>query len=208
MVKDRESLKNIVYRSILDGIFTDEYKPNQIINEKELTDKFGYSKSPVREALIALCNEGVLKSIPRYGYEVIRLTREDVEAILNYRLVLERGYLREYISRITPVQLESLRQLENSCCRDTADIWEHWEANTEFHLRLLSFSGNEYACRQLKTSMDTLKRAYAQFYWQRWDTVTPSADVRHHVNIIRALTEKNFEQAASFLKEDLQDFGV
>ena len=39
MKKQQESLKNMVYQAILNGIFTDEYKPNQIINEQELVQK-------------------------------------------------------------------------------------------------------------------------------------------------------------------------
>ena len=54
MKKQQESLKNMVYQAILNGIFTDEYKPNQIINEQELVQKFGCSKTPIREALVTL----------------------------------------------------------------------------------------------------------------------------------------------------------
>ena len=43
MKKQQESLENMVYQAILNGIFTDEYKPNQIINEQELVQKFGCS---------------------------------------------------------------------------------------------------------------------------------------------------------------------
>ena len=68
MRKQQESLKNMVYQAILNGIFTDEYKPNQIINEQELVQKFGCSKTPIREALVTLCNEGILRSFPRFGY--------------------------------------------------------------------------------------------------------------------------------------------
>ena len=69
MKKQQESLKNMVYQAILNGIFTDEYKPNQIINEQELVQKFGCSKTPIREALVTLCNEGILRSFPRFGYQ-------------------------------------------------------------------------------------------------------------------------------------------
>ena len=77
MKKQQESLKNMVYQAILNGIFTDEYKPNQIINEQELVQKFGCSKTPIREALVTLCNEGILRSFPRFGYQVVSVSRED-----------------------------------------------------------------------------------------------------------------------------------
>ena len=64
MKKQQESLKNMVYQAILNGIFTDEYKPNQIINEQELVQKFGCSKTPIREALVTLCNRGNSPQLP------------------------------------------------------------------------------------------------------------------------------------------------
>ena len=179
-MKKEKSLKSIVYHSILDGIIRDEYKPNQIINEQELVDKFGCSKSPVREALIALCNEGVVKNIPRYGYEVIRLTHTDVEQILNYRSILEGGYLRQCYQNITDKQFDILAELNELCNISSDDMWSHWEHNKNFHLQLLSFSNNSYAYEQLQKSMDILKRAYAQFYWDKWDSTDLPTDMKCH----------------------------
>lgn len=94
-MKQKNSLKSIVYQETLDGIIRGEYKANQIINEQELVEKFGFSKAPIREALLSLCNEGVLHNIPRYGYEVVRLTSEDAAFILRYRFHLEGGFLKD-----------------------------------------------------------------------------------------------------------------
>lgn len=62
MAKTKESLKTQIYNAILNSIFSGEFKPGQILNEKELVEKFGCSKAPVREALIALCSDNVLRS--------------------------------------------------------------------------------------------------------------------------------------------------
>lgn len=207
-MEQKMSLKDLVYHAILEGIFKDEYKPNQILNEKELVEKFGYSKSPVREALITLCNEGILNNIPRLGYEVVRLAREDVKQILDYRLILEGGCLKNCYQTITDHQMKELEEVNLLCNRETDDMWTHWEANTRFHLKLLSFSGNQYAYSQLEKSMKTLKRAYAQFYWTTWNIAEPSNDVQHHVPIINELKKKDIENVLEYLKEDLMDFGI
>ena len=78
----RKNLKEIVYDSILESIYSSEFRPNEIITESGLIKKFGFSKSPVREALTALCHEGVLHNIPRCGYQVIAMTTEDVEQMM------------------------------------------------------------------------------------------------------------------------------
>lgn len=207
-MKQKESLKNIVYASIMNGIFTDEYKPNQIINEQELVQKFGYSKSPIREALITLCNEGILRSFPRFGYQVVSLTREDVAKILDFRLILETGYLRQCFPGITEQNIQTLKELDFFCRQDTDDIWSHWEANTNFHLTLLSFSNNAYAYQELERSMNILKRAYAQFYWQTWNQTNTAYDIRHHYDIIKGIQEGDLEGSILHLQEDLKDFCI
>ena len=115
MKKQQESLKNMVYQAILNGIFTDEYKPNQIINEQELVQKFGCSKTPIREALVTLCNEGILRSFPRFGYQVVSVSREEAQNILDFRLVLEGGYLLQSIGNITEENLAELAEIDERC---------------------------------------------------------------------------------------------
>lgn len=206
MTKSKDSLKNQIYNAILDSIFSGEFKPGQILNEKELVEKFGCSKAPVREALIALCSDNVLRSFPRYGYEIIRLTSEEIEDIQNYRLILETGSLKSCCQNLTRLQLNELRQIADRCLAPETTVWEHWEANTDFHLTLLSFAHNRYACEQLARSMAILKRAYAQFYWHTWNQSVPSVDVQHHYPIIESLERKDTDQAIQLLEEDLRDF--
>lgn len=206
MKKEKDSLKSIVYRQTLDGIIKGEYKANQIINEQELVEKFGFSKSPIREALIALCNEGVLRNIPRYGYEVIRLTSKDVHEILRFRFLLEGGLLRESYSLITEEKMEHLYQLDDLCNASVDDMWVHWDYNMSFHLCLLSYSGNAYAYQQLEKSMGILKRAYAQFYWDKWDAEYNPIDMRYHRDILACIKAKDIDGALQKLELDLQEF--
>ena len=206
MKKQQESLKNMVYQAILNGIFTDEYKHNQIINEQELVQKFGCSKTPIREALVTLCNEGILHSFPRFGYQVVSVSREEAQNILDFRLVLEGGYLRQSIGHITEENLAELAEIDERCIQSTDSVWDHWEANTAFHLKLISFSGNAYAYQELERTMNVLKRAYAQFYWQTWSNVNPALDIAHHTDIMQNIREKDLEKTLNYLKEDLADF--
>ncbi|MGO5053088.1 GntR family transcriptional regulator [Lachnospiraceae bacterium LCP25S3_G4] len=208
-MKVQKSLKEQVYQSILDGIISDEYKSNEIITEKALIDKYQVSKSPIREALIALCNEGVIRSIPRCGYEVIRITRENVKEILKFRSILEKGCMQQCYKTLTAEQIEQLIQYNIPCCDVTAgdDMWTHWDYNQKFHLKLISYANNSYAYKELKQSMDILKRAYAQFYWDKWNTTIVASDMRSHAKLIQSLEKKDIEQAMSCLDLDLQDFG-
>ena len=102
---------------------------------------------------------------------------------------------------------DRLTAINERCQFDDCDVWAHWEHNTEFHLKLISFCGNSFAADELARCMNRLKRAYAQYYWDRSDIQLLSADTRHHAQIIHALKNKDIENALQHLTEDLNDFG-
>ncbi|MDY3239198.1 MAG: GntR family transcriptional regulator, partial [Anaerovoracaceae bacterium] len=93
-MKSERSLKESIYNAVLEDILALEYRPGEILNEKNLIEKYQCSKSPVREALQALCADNVLRNIPRYGYEVVRLTMEDIYEMIQFRYILESSMLQ------------------------------------------------------------------------------------------------------------------
>ena len=93
------SLKSQIYTAVFQSIISGEIPTDSIISEKSLVERYHVSKSPVREALVELCSEGVLRSIPRYGYAVVRLGPRDVRDILAFRAVLEPGCLAGVLER-------------------------------------------------------------------------------------------------------------
>ena len=74
----KETLKERVYRGIYEAVTNGEYRPNDILTENQMIEKFGVSKSPVREALVELCKDGVLINIPRMGYQVRAVTLKEI----------------------------------------------------------------------------------------------------------------------------------
>ena len=205
-----KTIKEQVYSAIFESIIKGEFVSGDILREKELIEKYNVSKSPVREALVQLCHEGVLLSRPRFGYEIVRLTRRDIEDILKYRSILEGGALSQSINNITKEQINELVQIDKKCCTPEAkeDFWIHWKYNMEFHIKLMSFYDNEFAYNNLKKALDTLTRAYAQFYWDKWDNMSFPKDTKNHANIIKCLRKKDYEGAVYFLREDIDDFGL
>ena len=110
--KTETSLKETIYNAILEDIIALEYRPGEILNEKTLIEKYNCSKSPVREALLALCADTVLRNIQRYGYEVVRLTMEDIHEMIQFLYILESGILQLRMPRFTPSQMERLEAID------------------------------------------------------------------------------------------------
>lgn len=206
-MKTETSLKETIYNAILEDIIALEYRPGQILNEKTLIEKYSCSKSPVREALLALCTDNVLRNIPRYGYEVVRLTMEDIHEMIQFRYILESNMLQPRIGRFTPAQIERLEAIDKLCTENAGNLMQHWELNTQFHLKLIGYCGNSFAVEELDRCMNRLKRAYAQCHWGKEEEPVDHMDTRNHAQLLDCLREKDVDKVLQALRDDLNDFG-
>lgn len=205
--KTETSLKETIYNAILEDIIALEYRPGEILNEKTLIEKYNCSKSPVREALLALCADNVLRNIPRYGYEVVRLTMEDIHEMIQFRYILESGILQLRMNRFTPSQMERLEAIDMLCTESAGDLMQHWELNTQFHRKLIGYCGNSFAVEELDRCMNRLKRAYAQCHWGKEEKPVDHMDTRHHARLLSCIRSQDTEGALHALRDDLNDFG-
>lgn len=204
---DISSKRETVYNLILDDILAMEYKPNDILNEKALIEKYGYSKTSVREALLALCEEGVLVNLPRFGYQVVRITTEDIWEMLQFRGFLEIGAMSLCFDTITEEQINVLEEIDKKCTEADDDLWEHWNCNSEFHLTMISYFNSRYASDMLAKTLKRLKRGYAQFYGGIHQATAFSIDTSYHKDIIQCLRNKDLENLRLFIRKDLNQFG-
>ena len=107
---DNGSYTSTVYDMIIDDILNGVLKEGDKLNEKALISKFGFSRTPIREAMIMLERDGFIKTIGREGTYVRRLTHEDVREIYIAREALECMAAKIGVRTISD---ESLSVLEN-----------------------------------------------------------------------------------------------
>ena len=203
------SLKAQIHAQLLQSIITGEYLPGAVLNEKDLIERFGVSKTPVREALIELCNEKVLRNIPRYGYEVVRITRDEVNEILEFRILLECGYLEKVWPTLTPEDIDDLQHAADALYHagsEEENVFELWQFNIQFHLSLIALAHNKYAYETLSSAMKFLQRAYGQFYWERQRSIISLKHPERHDRILQAMRRRDLEQAKDCLREDIVAF--
>ena len=109
-VVTRDSLADQIHDRILEMIIRNPANEEQVLNEKRLVEAFNVSKAPVREALVRLCSEGVVHSVPRFGYVVDRISDEDEHIARMIRVQLETEALRSSFPRLGKQQLDLLRK--------------------------------------------------------------------------------------------------
>ena len=117
----KELLSEKIHDEILELIIKNATEEEQVLNEKRLVELFGVSKAPIREALIKLCSEGVLKNIPRYGYVVVKMKEKDARDILKIRCILELEALKdgfETIVQSTWMTSKGISIMRHLCSRN------------------------------------------------------------------------------------------
>lgn len=198
------SLKDSVYKQIIEMVCNGTLTADTIITENQMIEHFKMSKSPIREALLQLCNENVLKNIPRRGYQVVRISSRNIQDLIELRLYLELSSLPKAAKQMTPERLQQLKDLNRKrlSSGSTKTIWTAWNNNVDFHLTLTSFAGNEIVASVLETALSTCTRAYAQLYNLRSAVIAPS-NVNNHDRIVEALEQHNVYDAYEYLKKDI-----
>lgn len=204
---EKKSMKDFVLSEVFESIIKGIYQPGEIIREKALAEKYGVSKSPIRDALMELCNENVLRCLPRYGYEVVRLTQTDVDNIISFRIILESSCAEKSFDLISETQIAELEEINRSCYEEShnVDVWKHWENNQAFHLKLISYYQNEYIYLELKKALNAMTRAFAQFYWDKWNKLEFNFGIEGHMAIVDALKARDKQ---AFIQELVKDIGT
>ncbi|MDR1287274.1 MAG: GntR family transcriptional regulator [Treponema sp.] len=204
---DLVTMTDKIYDSIL-RMVTESPEENGVLTERYLISRFGSSKAPVREALIRLCNERILKSIPRFGYVVLRLGGQDVIDIIQFRLINELGAAKEYMRKVTEKDLEPLEAYLVNLQKNTFDdVWDIWDENIKFHTMLISLARNDLLVRNLTCGMRTLRRYYAQYYSKEQYRNQFVFNPRPHCSIFESLKEKDYGRFLERLGEDIKDGG-
>lgn len=202
--KRKTTLTDQVHDRILEMIIKNPSDEEQILNEKRLTELFGVSKAPVREALIRLCSEGVLVSVPRFGYMVVQMSEKDAADILRMRITLEKEALLISFPGLNEAKLEQLHsQVRKTEEKTDMDVWQVWEDNEEFHMLLASFSENKVLIRFLRECMGMGKRLYAQKIWKTRNSMVVSGGERSHYEIYCSLKEGDLEKTRKLLEWDI-----
>jgi DNA-binding GntR family transcriptional regulator len=191
-----EEVANLVRDMILDG----RLPAGERINEVRLSAELGVSRTPLREALSRLVNEGALHDVPRRGFFVRPLTAEEFHEIYPIRAILDPAALR--LAGIPPREtVERLRERngELEACTSRSDAVR---IDDEFHLELLARCPNRVLLALIRQFMWRTRR-YELGLMQQFEGVAGA--VQAHERIIAALETGDLERACSELEANLKD---
>jgi DNA-binding GntR family transcriptional regulator len=151
-----------VYDRLLARIALGDYAPGSALNEKELAAQLGVSRTPVREALLRLRLEGLVRVVPRGGIFVAETSIRQIREITEVRLVLEECSGRFAVARRSPEWLAEFQAWLDVCSEEWPDLSgrERMRRDMAFHGFLDRAAANEPLAKQL-----TLLRNQAVLFW-------------------------------------------
>jgi DNA-binding GntR family transcriptional regulator len=175
-------------------------RPGEIrLDERQLSQDLGVSRTPIREALSVLEQEGFVRAIPRRGIYVVRKTKREVIEMITVWAAIESLAARFAAERASEKELRELRELFAKFREDPADqIGEYSQANMAFHKAIVRMGG----CGLMSELTDTLF-----IHMRAVRAVTMRQDNRarrsivDHMNIIAALESHDPDLAERLVRE-------
>lgn len=200
-----EDLAGSVYRELRAAICDFRLPPNQRLVQNALADELGISRTPVRDALLRLAQEGLVQPAPqRGGYLVTEFTAREVLDIYDVRLALEPNAAAEVAGRHGAVAIATLRELNAKIAsQPAAEIAGTFELNRDFHALVVAPSEN-VIIRQMLDQLWSMPSALRMYHLQMLDGHESSQMVEEHDAIVVALENGDSEAVREALASHIE----
>jgi DNA-binding GntR family transcriptional regulator len=157
------SARGVVHEILRNRIVGLEYAPGEPLSETDLATKLGVSRTPVRESLILLADEGLVEVVPQVGTFVSRIRKSDTAAAQFVREALERAALLDGGASIGEVGIRDLQAMiaEQNAAEAADDHERFFVLDDAFHSALMRASGHGSAwpiVGQAKSQLDRARR--------------------------------------------------
>ena len=134
--------QNQIYETLRSRIVRCQMQPGETVYEDRFAEEFGTSRTPVREALIKLRNDGLVSILPRKGTFVSHITVQDVYEIYQIRKLVEPGIGVTVKDEVDPVKLREFDDAFNRLTSDRELLRDWFHLDRAFHTYLVECANN------------------------------------------------------------------
>lgn len=197
-------LRDVVFHTLREAILKGELKPGERLMELQLAAKLGVSRTPIREAIRMLEQEGLAVTIPRKGAEVAKMTEKDMEDVLQIRDALDELAASIACEQITKEELDDLKSTMHAFeeSTQTGDLKRIAEADVRFHDIIYKATGNP----KLENMLSNLRE---QMYRYRVEYLKDEKNypvlVREHSEIVEGLLKKDKQKVTEAMHKHVKN---
>lgn len=189
----RLSAKQRAFQQLQEWIIDGTLRPGEKLNDAELANALGVSRTPVREALQLLNVEGFVEMNPGVSTQVTEVDGEDIAKILPPLAALQSLAAELSAGRIAPASIEELRRLnaEFAEALGKGDTAYALKLDEEFHGAIVESADNSYLANTISTYQAHVRRLFFH------NSIILTRDsVEDHESLIRMLEEGNGQEAS------------
>ena len=200
-------LRDVVFNTLREAILKGELKPGERLMELQLAAKLGVSRTPIREAIRMLEQEGLAVTIPRKGAEVAKMTEKDMEDVLQIREALDELAAKIECEQISEEQLEELvatmHEFEESSKTD--NVKKIAEADVQFHDIIYQSTGNPKLVNMVNNLREQMYRYRVEYLKDENNYPTL---MKEHKDIVEGLVRKNKTQVTETMHQHVKNQAV
>lgn len=205
MSESKQPLTERVYLLLKDDILHARLAPGATVLESDLAARFGVSKTPVREALRLLVQDGWVTVLPRKGYVVRSLGLEDLRDVFQLRELLEPEFAGQAAARFAQLRggAAGVTDALNAHRGAADDLELALSSAADFHIGIAEVAGNARAARMIASLADEVTRLHhlipslEPHIWSR-------EELDAHERIAAAITAGNRRDAARAMRDHLR----
>jgi GntR family transcriptional regulator, rspAB operon transcriptional repressor len=204
-VKTTENLSARVYNQIKSLILRNEIMPGQKLHHQQLSERLGVSRTPVREALTRLVQEGYVSLLPNRGFTCKEIRMQEAEELYDLREALEAFAVEKAIENLSDESLEKLRNRMSIYGEDVQKRFtrERLIYDQNVHLEIAQLSGNE-------TLRKTLLQVFERIVLKRktdglYDPARGIAAHQEHLKLFQAIQRRDVPQAVRIIRAHIQE---
>jgi GntR family transcriptional regulator, rspAB operon transcriptional repressor len=199
-----ENLSARVYNQIKNLILCNEILPGQKLHHQQLSERLGVSRTPIREALTRLVQEGYVSFLPNRGFTCKEIGMQEAEELYELREALEAFAVEKAIATLTDKALRQLRDKMNAYGRDVQNRFtrERLVYDQDVHLQIADLTGNE-------TLRNTLSHVFERIVLKRrtdglYDPARGIAAHQEHLRLLEAMERRDAAGAVAILRNHIQ----
>jgi DNA-binding GntR family transcriptional regulator len=199
-----ENLSIRVYNQIKHLILCNEIMPGQKLNHQQLSERLGVSRTPVREALTRLVQEGYVSFLPNRGFTCKEIRMQEAEELYELREALEAFAVEKAVESLTDSALNQLKTRVHCYGRDVENRFtrERLVYDQDVHLAIAQMSGNETLKNMLSHVFEriVLKRRTDGIY----DSARGMTAHREHLSLLAAMERRDAAEAVAIVRSHIQ----
>lgn len=195
----RTFMKDEVYNKLRKWIVTGELEPGTKLRDSDLSEQLGISRTPVREALLRLENDGLVVTKANRWTLVSPIDLNEAKNIYSIVWTLECLALEQAFPHLSAEDIEELEQLNENFNKtiQTRDILAVLQADNEFHNRIIGLSNNPELPKLLSSLKVRIQRIEIHYFSQ---TDTKDTSYTEHQQILDAIKKQDLNRAIDAIK--------